>query len=107
MGHRPPPADLREGPDRPGRPGRDTSARPESPCRAPGRLPPPRLHAGADRLQGQARHARPDGARGREALRGRAEVARGEGELKPRKKQGATGITTVAPYVAGLWGRGE
>jgi hypothetical protein len=25
---------------------------------------------------------------------------------RPRKKQGATGITTVAPYVAGLWGRG-
>jgi len=23
------------------------------------------------------------------------------------KKQGATGITTVAPYVAGQWGRGE
>jgi len=22
-------------------------------------------------------------------------------------KQGATGITTVAPYVAGQWGRGE
>ena len=25
----------------------------------------------------------------------------------PNKKQGATGITTVAPYVAGQWGRGE
>jgi hypothetical protein len=24
-----------------------------------------------------------------------------------RKKQGATGITTVAPYVAGQWGRGN
>jgi hypothetical protein len=24
-----------------------------------------------------------------------------------KKKQGATGITTVAPYVAGQWGRGE
>jgi hypothetical protein len=23
------------------------------------------------------------------------------------KKQGATGITTVAPYVAGQWGRGD
>jgi hypothetical protein len=23
------------------------------------------------------------------------------------KKQGATGITTVAPYIAGQWGRGE
>jgi hypothetical protein len=23
------------------------------------------------------------------------------------KKQGATGITTVAPYVTGQWGRGE
>ena len=23
------------------------------------------------------------------------------------KKQGATGITTVAPYVAGQWGRGN
>jgi hypothetical protein len=28
--------------------------------------------------------------------------------LDPRaKKQGATGITTVAPYVAGQWGRGD
>jgi len=26
---------------------------------------------------------------------------------KKQKKQGATGITTVAPYVAGQWGRGE
>jgi hypothetical protein len=25
----------------------------------------------------------------------------------PEKKQGATGITTVAPYIAGQWGRGE
>ena len=25
----------------------------------------------------------------------------------PQKKQGATGITTVAPYVAGQWGRGN
>jgi hypothetical protein len=24
-----------------------------------------------------------------------------------KKKQGATGITTVAPYVAGQWGRGN
>jgi hypothetical protein len=24
-----------------------------------------------------------------------------------QKKQGATGITTVAPYIAGQWGRGE
>jgi len=23
------------------------------------------------------------------------------------KKQGATGITTVAPYIAGQWGRGD
>ena len=29
----------------------------------------------------------------------------GRGLLK--KKQGATGITTVAPYIAGQWGRGE
>ena len=27
--------------------------------------------------------------------------------LKTEKKQGATGITTVAPYIAGQWGRGE
>lgn len=25
----------------------------------------------------------------------------------PEKKQGATGITTVAPYIAGQWGRGN
>jgi hypothetical protein len=32
------------------------------------------------------------------------------GSLRKRreqKKQGATGITTVAPYVAGQWGRGN
>jgi hypothetical protein len=27
--------------------------------------------------------------------------------LKFEKKQGATGITTVAPYIAGQWGRGD
>jgi hypothetical protein len=27
--------------------------------------------------------------------------------LKKDKKQGATGITTVAPYIAGQWGRGD
>jgi len=27
--------------------------------------------------------------------------------LVNKKKQGATGITTVAPYIAGQWGRGE
>jgi hypothetical protein len=26
---------------------------------------------------------------------------------KMNKKQGATGITTVAPYIAGQWGRGN
>jgi hypothetical protein len=26
---------------------------------------------------------------------------------RPKKEQGATGITTVAPYVAGQWGRGN
>jgi hypothetical protein len=36
----------------------------------------------------------------------------GEAELgnssnSPQKKQGATGITTVAPYIAGQWGRGN
>ena len=25
----------------------------------------------------------------------------------PRKKQGAAGITTAAPYVTGQWGRGD
>jgi hypothetical protein len=29
------------------------------------------------------------------------------GGLERTKKQGATGITTVAPYIAGQWGRGE
>jgi hypothetical protein len=28
-------------------------------------------------------------------------------KLTRQKKQGATGITTVAPYVAGQWGRGN
>jgi hypothetical protein len=27
--------------------------------------------------------------------------------LNLQKKQGATGITTVAPYIAGQWGRGN
>jgi hypothetical protein len=27
--------------------------------------------------------------------------------LKKEKKQGAAGITTAAPYVAGQWGRGD
>jgi hypothetical protein len=34
------------------------------------------------------------------AVRARMETSR-------KKKQGATGITTVAPYIAGQWGRGE
>ena len=28
-------------------------------------------------------------------------------EWRGQKKKGATGITTVAPYVAGQWGRGD
>jgi hypothetical protein len=36
----------------------------------------------------------------------RLEAAFGCGLIKA-KKQGATGITTVAPYVAGQWGRGK
>jgi hypothetical protein len=27
--------------------------------------------------------------------------------ISRRKKQGAAGITTAAPYIAGQWGRGE
>jgi hypothetical protein len=27
--------------------------------------------------------------------------------MSAQKKQGATGITTVAPYIAGQWGRGN
>lgn len=27
--------------------------------------------------------------------------------ISKEKKQGATGITTVAPYIAGQWGRGN
>ena len=27
--------------------------------------------------------------------------------ITAKKKQGATGITTVAPYIAGQWGRGN
>lgn len=34
---------------------------------------------------------------------------KGNGRVRgtPEKEQGATGITTVAPYVAGQWGRGN
>jgi hypothetical protein len=28
-------------------------------------------------------------------------------EYLGKKKQGAAGITTAAPYIAGQWGRGE
>jgi hypothetical protein len=28
-------------------------------------------------------------------------------DVPPKKEQGATGITTFAPYVAGQWGRGN
>jgi hypothetical protein len=34
-------------------------------------------------------------------------VVLGFKHLKNQKKQGATGITTVAPYIAGQWGRGN
>jgi hypothetical protein len=35
-------------------------------------------------------------------------VDRGSADFRrAQKKQGATGITTVAPYVAGQWGRGN
>jgi len=41
----------------------------------------------------------------------RLELASGvdgaECQSAAQKKQGATGITTVAPYVAGQWGRGN
>ena len=86
MGHRPPPADLREGPDRPGRSRRDPPPRPAGARRAARRLPPPRLHAGADRLQGQARHAGPDRPRGREALWRGAGLAGGEGQIVCEQK---------------------
>jgi hypothetical protein len=33
--------------------------------------------------------------------------ARAAREPISQKKQGATGITTVAPYIAGQWGRGD
>jgi hypothetical protein len=32
---------------------------------------------------------------------------RGILQISRKKKQGATGITTVAPYIAGQWGRGN
>ena len=35
------------------------------------------------------------------------DVPHGRALPMSEKKQGATGITTVAPYVAGQWGRGE
>jgi hypothetical protein len=42
-------------------------------------------------------------------LRGRPllGIARDGLQAGTQKKQGATGITTVAPYVAGQWGRGN
>ena len=39
---------------------------------------------------------------------GAKQLAEPSNSLKfPQKKQGATGITTVAPYIAGRWGRGN
>ena len=51
-------------------------ARPGAARPLPRGLPSPRLRADADRLRGQARHARPDGAGGRRALRARRRLAR-------------------------------
>jgi hypothetical protein len=34
-------------------------------------------------------------------------LARQSARHKKQKKKGATGITTVAPLVAGQWGRGD
>ena len=60
---------------------------------------PPRRRASAW-LSGRKMATRP--------LQSRAQTEPQEKWLDPRaKKQGATGITTVAPYVAGQWGRGD
>ena len=62
-GDRAAPADLRAGPAEPGRPGSGAEARPRGARALPGRLPPPRLPAGAAGLHRQAGHARPRRAR--------------------------------------------
>ena len=75
LGHRAAPADLREGPHGPGRrpaqrPSLDTALLEQFPPR----LPAPRLPADPHRLHGEARHARPEGARSRGAVRARCGI---------------------------------
>ena len=60
LGPRPAPADLREGPRRPGRPLGAVAARPGAARPLPRGLPASGLRADADRLSGQSRHAGPD-----------------------------------------------
>jgi hypothetical protein len=40
-------------------------------------------------------------------VRVRAESPENQFNAKKEKKKGASGITTLAPYVAGQWGRGN
>ena len=66
-------------------------------------LSPPRLSADRDRLQGEARHARPQGAGGRGALRARPRLAGGQAAagLKRRSIEGRA--TKFGEAVAGIW----
>ena len=71
LGARAAPADLREGPARPGRSRGRSELDARAARRFPSRLPPPRLRADADRVRRQARHAGP----GRSGRRARSTAA--------------------------------
>jgi hypothetical protein len=66
----------------------------------------------ATEIAGAFRHHRFD--RTRDLFAEAFSIFRNDGAVKarwptklPQKKQGATGITTAAPYVASQWGRGD
>ena len=59
-------------------------------------LSPPRLSAGAHRLQGEDRHARPRRAAGRGALRARRRLAEGQGALAPETHPARPGCNATA-----------
>ena len=96
LGHRAAPADLREGPDRPGRPGARAGARSGAARPVSRGLPAPGLPPDADRLQGQARHAGPDRSRGRGALSARRRLARRGRARRPAAQPGTDPLDAKA-----------
>src|SRR6185437_10672791 len=99
LGNRAAPADLREGPARPGRPVRQGQARRRAAVAVPRRLPPPRIRAERGRLRRQARHARARGTRGRAALPARRGLARRRTAARAAKNPPLTGPAPYSPRI--------